>query len=392
VLKQPYIPSANLTTPAVVYNQAELQRCASGLRSFASDMGATLLYSVKACPLRAVLEEVAPFVAGFSVSSLNEAKLSGEVAGASLQLHYISPHLPQSNIAAIAHHCRRITVNSLSALRRFRDVFSGTVELGLRINPQMSFVDDKRYDPCGPASRLGVPLFAFRNALEDEPGLFAGVSGIHVHSNCDSSDLGHLAATIQHVTRSLGARIDRFSWWNLGGGYSFSDACGRDELHHELMWIKARQEIQFILEPGAAFVRSAGMFVTTVEDLIGDGEVPTALLDMSVNHWPEVFEYQFEPDVAGHNERGGCRYVLAGCSCLAGDRFGEYSFDEPLTVGSQVVFINAGAYSVAKSHMFNGIDLPTMYLRDVSGEDRFLKRFGYSDFASLWGADARAVV
>ena len=44
---------------------------------------------------------------------------------------------------------------------------------------------------------------------------------------------------------------------------------------------------------------------------------------------PEVFEYSFEPDVAGHSDDAPHSYILAGASCLAGDVFGEYSFYEP---------------------------------------------------------------
>ena len=90
-----------------------------------------------------------------------------------------------------------------------------------------------------------------------------------------------------------------------------------------------------------------------------------AVLDTTVNHMPEVFEYQFRPEVLGHSDAGPHEYVLAGMSCLAGDVFGEYRFDEPLRVGSRVVFTDAGAYTIVKANTFNGIPLPTVYeLRD----------------------------
>ena len=89
------------------------------------------------------------------------------------------------------------------------------------------------------------------------------------------------------------------------------------------------------------------------------------MLDTTVNHMPEVFEYQFRPDVVGASDLGAHEYVLAGMSCLAGDVFGEYRFDEPLRVGSRVVFSNAGAYTIVKANTFNGIPLPAIYeLRD----------------------------
>ena len=55
------------------------------------------------------------------------------------------------------------------------------------------------------------------------------------------------------------------------------------------------------IEPGAALVRDGGAFVASVVDLIDTDGRTVAVLDTSVNHMPEVFEYSdlpgIEPDV-----------------------------------------------------------------------------------------------
>ena len=48
----------------------------------------------------------------------------------------------------------------------------------------------------------------------------------------------------------------------------------------------------------------------------------------------------------------------AGSTCLAGDIFGTYKLPVALEVGQRVVFEEAGAYSLAKAHRFNGVNLP----------------------------------
>ena len=110
------------------------------------------------------------------------------------------------------------------------------------------------------------------------------------------------------------------------------------------------------------------------------------MLDTTVNHLPEVFEYQFEPDVLGHDDEAENEYLLAGCSCLAGDVFGLYGFPDPLKVGSRIVMHNVGAYSMAKAHTFNGINLPSIY--SITPEGRLLerRRLTYSNYLSRWGA------
>ena len=117
-----------------------------------------------------------------------------------------------------------------------------------------------------------------------------------------------------------------------------------------------------------------------------------AVLDTTVNHMPEVFEYGFRPDVLSHVEDGAHEYILAGCTCLAGDVFGEYSFTEPLDVGARVVFYNAGAYTLSKAHTFNGVNLPTVYAITEAGDLVLKKRSTYAEYAASWGAGVSAPV
>ena len=130
------------------------------------------------------------------------------------------------------------------------------------------------------------------------------------------------------------------------------------------------------IEPGASLVRDGGVFVASVAvDFIDTDGQSVAVLDTSVNHMPEVFEYcdlpDIEPDVIGHRDDlpagEGFGYVLAGSTCLAGDLFGSYRFAEPLAIGSRVVFPAMGAYSLVKAHMFNGQPLPNIYLERGDG-------------------------
>ena len=124
-------------------------------------------------------------------------------------------------------------------------------------------------------------------------------------------------------------------------------------------------------------------------DLIDTDGGPLAVLDTSVNHMPEVFEYsdRFEPDVLGHRDDlpagEGYRYVLAGSTCLAGDLFGTYRFTEPLAIGSRVLFPAMGAYSLVKAHMFNGQPLPNIYLERGDGTVVLRRASNFKDFAGI---------
>lgn len=76
---------------------------------------------------------------------------------------------------------------------------------------------------------------------------------------------------------------------------------------------------------------------------------------------------------------GGFHYRLGGPTCLAGDIIGDYGFDHPLREGEVLQFNDMAIYSMVKNNTFNGMPLPTIYLKN--GEHYQLwKQFGYEDF------------
>lgn len=146
------------------------------------------------------------------------------------------------------------------------------------------------------------------------------------------------------------------------------------------------------IEPGNGIIGSAGYIVSSVLDRFVSAGKNIAILDTTVNHMPEVFEYQYRPDILQEAKDGQYEYILAGCSCLAGDVFGQYSFAEPLSIGDRIVFKDMGAYTMVKAHMFNGINLPTIYSYTDEGELRLIKEFNYEDFISRCGGTKNVLI
>ena len=59
---------------------------------------------------------------------------------------------------------------------------------------------------------------------------------------------------------------------------------------------------------------------------------------------------------------------------------GDYSFDQPLTEGSQIVLEDMALYTMVKTNTFNGMNLPTIAYRHEDGQVEVVKTFGYEDF------------
>ena len=379
---------AGVDTPAFVYSVGGLRERVSEVRRIADSAGCRLLYSIKACETGGVLGALASYLDGFAASSPFEARLARGVVEGDGEVHLFSPAVAPNEVEEVAALCDYVSLNSLGQLRRYSHLLRGGVRCGLRVNPGLSHVDDERYDPGRPQSKLGV-------GIDDLPAGGAplpGVSGLHVHDNCDSHDLTQLLETVLRLDARLGRLLDVMEWINLGGGYLFGEIDDLQPLYEAAGLLKMRYGLDVYVEPGAALVRDAGCLVSTVLDLFDTGGKQIAVLDTTVNHMPEVFEYQFKPDVAGDVGTGGHRYVLAGRSCLAGDVFGEYGFDEPLEPGSRVVFTSAGAYTLVKAHTFNGIDLPAVYMMEEDGKLTLERRNTGEGLPARVGARAGATV
>jgi len=380
------LETATLRTPAFVIDVEELKRNAQSARTLVCDGQTRLLFALKSFSTVAGLESLAPHVDGFAASSLNEVQLARKILiGQQQTIHVTTPGLRSDEIPQYCRLADYISFNSIPQWQRFKDIIKGQLKCGLRVNPQLSFVDDPRYDPCRQHSKLGVPLAELRRLLQEQPEELDGISGLHFHSHCDATDLAPLLTTVKHLLNELAPLFDQITWLNLGGGYLLNEASNKDVLS-ELKGILAKQgNYQLFMEPGAAIARSAGSLVATVVDLFNNERKQIAVLDTSINHLPEVFEYQLRPEVINESTKGKYSYLLAGSACLAGDIFGEYRFAAPLEVGSRIVFPNRGVYSLVKANMFNGINLPTIYLLNERGVTEEVKRFGFTDFMSLCG-------
>ncbi len=381
----------SIATPAFVYEVEFIRHRCEHIRQIADKAGCRLLYSLKALTLPWVLELIAPHVQGFSASSLYESIIARDVLKTEGTVHLTTPGLRPDEVRKISEHCDYLSFNSISQWLRHKDDLAHNLEIGLRVNPEISFLDDPRYDPCRAHSKLGASIRSVKEALTHGSPPSRGVRGLLIHNNCNSPDFQELLLTVQKLESELGWVLDSSEWINLGGGYLFDkDSANMDAFYEAVKSLKSKHGLEVFIEPGSAFVRDAGFLVSTVLDLMKNGGKAIAILDTSVNHLPESFEYEWRPDVLTDIEDGRYRYIIAGSTCLAGDVFGEYSFAEPLEIGSKVVMYGVGSYNLVKAHTFNGLPLPSIYALGAGGEVTMLKEFTLREQSQKWGFEDSA--
>lgn len=369
-------------SPAWIINEVTLQEAFHTVQRLQASSGCKILYSIKSMPFSSVLLSAKPYVTGFSVSSLFEARLARECASPSQEIHLTTPGIKAHELAELAELCTHINFNSLTHHALYAKQLENKVSIGVRVNPKLSFLQDERYNPCRSFSKLGVDIEQLWQSSAIEQ-----VSGLHFHTVFAAENYSPLLTTIDKLTHTFHDHLTRLTWLNLGGGYLLNKISQHTPFIDRMHGLQKNYALSVYSEPGNALVKQSGTLIATVIDLFNsDGKI-IVVLDTSINHLPEVFEYQQSPQLFEHDPTGNYRALVVGCTCLAGDIFGEYRFTTPLCIGDKLSFINVGAYSLVKANRFNGYNFPSIFRYNGQHLER-LKQYSYQDYRQQWFADS----
>lgn len=342
-----------------------------------------IILALKGFSMYSAFPIVKEYLSGATASSLNEIKLINEYMG--IKAHTYIPAYLDQEFDEVLKRSGHITFNSLNQWERYKErvanynaTASEPVSCGIRVNPQYSEVETEMYNPCVPGSRLGVT----RDQLGTE--LPAGIEGIHFHTLCEN-DSTTLERTLDALESRFGDLLHQAKWLNMGGGHLMTrEGYNIDLLIQLVRRIKEKYNLKVILEPGSAIAWRTGVLLSTVLDVVNSQGIEVAILDTSfAAHMPDTLEMPYKPKIVGAYHEpvsGKPTYRLGGMTCLAGDFMGDYSFDQPLQVGDQIVFEDMIHYTMVKTTTFNGVNLPSIGIWQESDEFRLIKSYGYESF------------
>jgi carboxynorspermidine decarboxylase len=366
-------------TPCFVISKQALRTNLGILDEVQQQAGCKILLALKGFAAWCVADLVREYLPGVAASSPHEARLGREEFKG--EVHTYSPAFSPAHFAEVLELSDHIIFNSFSEWQRYKPIVQAserTVECGIRVNPEHSEVATKIYDPCAPGSRLGVRAAEFR------PDLLEGLSGLHFHTLCELG-ADALVRTLAVVEERFSEHFPKLQWINFGGGHHITQPdYDRELLIATIRSFKERHGLDVILEPGEAIAIGTGVLIVSVLDVTRQGDEQIAILDTSATtHMPDVLEMPYRPDIvgAGLPDEKPHTYRLGGMSCLAGDVIGSYSFDEPLTPGQALTFLDMSHYSMVKTTNFNGVQLPAIATYESSSDTlEVVKEFGYPSY------------
>lgn len=367
-------------TPCYLVSEDVIEQNCRILDDVQQRTGAKILLALKAFAMPKVFPVMAKYLHGVCASGPIEAQMGREEFGR--EVHTYSPAFTPDQMERTIRFSDHIVFNSVSQWHTHRDRIAASgknIEIGLRVNPGYAEVEVDLYNPCLPGSRFGVNP-------EDLDGIdLTGISGLHFHAMCEqNADV--LVRVLESFEERYSHLIPQMKWINFGGGHHIT----RTDYDVELLvrtitsFRERHNGIQVYLEPGEAVVLNAGVFVTSVLDIIHNG-VDIAVMDCSAEtHMPDVLAMPYRPKMIGSGDEGEAfpyTYRLGGISCLAGDFIGSYSFGQPLAVGSRLVLLDMALYSFIKNTTFNGVELPSLYsFSKERGTLDLVRKFGYEDY------------
>jgi carboxynorspermidine decarboxylase len=364
-------------TPCYIVDEELIEANLHVLDSVQKRTGCKILLALKGFAMFSLFPLIGRYLHGIAASSLDEARLGFEEFGK--EVHVFSPAYKAGEFSRMLSYADHVIFNSFSQWEFFRSRIpagSDNKKFGIRVNPEHSEVKTALYDPCAPLSRLGVTAANFR------PEELAGISGLHFHSLCElNSD--SLARTLKVFEDKFGKFLEKMEWVNFGGGHHITRIDYDTDLLCSLITsFSDRYGVQVYLEPGEAIALHTGFLTASVLDIV-DNDISIAILDTSAAaHMPDVLEMPYRPEIAGAGKPGEFPFLyrLGGLTCLAGDVIGDYSFPEPLKIGSRLVFTDMAHYSMVKNNTFNGVRLPSIAIRKRGGGIRLVREFGYEDY------------
>lgn len=374
----------NIKTPCYILDEKALIENAKLLGEVAERTGCKMLLAQKAFSNYDCYPFFEPYLAGTEASGLYEARLGAEEM-AGKEVHVFCAGYRADEFEELLQYADHIVFNSPSQLLRFgRMAKEAGKSVGLRINPECSTQEGHEiYDPCAPGSRMGTTRVQWDEAIVKNPELMELLDGVHFHTLCEQ-DSDDLETTLASVKKQFGDLITKVKWINFGGGHHITRP-GYDigRLEQCIRMAQEEWKVEVYLEPGEAWALNAGFLLTSVLDVLKNGDTQIAIVDASAAcHMPDVLEMPYRPPLqnTGLPQEKPYTYRLGGPTCLAGDIIGDYSFDAPLQEGDKLVFEDMALYTMVKTNTFNGMPLPSLVWRDSHGKLTVVRQFGYEDF------------
>ncbi|MDC0093469.1 carboxynorspermidine decarboxylase [Alphaproteobacteria bacterium] len=367
----------SLPSPCFVIDKKALRTNLKVLQRLKLETNVKILVALKAFSAPSLAPLISQYLDGCCSSGLYESRLAAKYFRG--EISTFSPAFKKSEFNEIADISDHIIFNSLSQLNDFYDIAHNLKkEVGIRINPLYSEIENPKYNSASKYSRLGIHLNDLKEIDLDK------IDGIHFHTLCEQN-FQPLQNTWDQIKNIIIPISKKLRWINLGGGHHITrEDYELSKLKSFLKKISDETNCQIYVEPGEAVVLDSGILIGEIVDLFKPNNNLSphiAITDISAtSHIPDVIEAPYRPALL-NEPKEGYDVVLGGPSCLASDVIGKYKFKKLPLIGDRIALLDQAHYTMVKTSFFNGVKLPSIALWDSDTDViNIIKKFSFKDF------------
>ncbi len=360
------LPWLDVQTPAYVHDFAVIA-ARIGLLRAALPARVGVHYAIKANPLPALLERIAPLVDGMDVASAGEMDRALGVMAAG-HISFAGPGKRDAELEAAIR--AGVTINLESAAEGRRALGIGkalgmTPRLAVRVNPDFE-LRGSGMKMGGRASPFGIESAQVAELVRELRGEGAEWRGLHIFAGSQSLDTAAIIAT-QAATIELAARLaDEIGavppLVNLGGGFGIPYFPGDTPVDvgaigAALAGAVGRFDTEYAIELGRWLVGEAGVYLARVVDRKESQGETFLIVEGGLNHhlaatgnFGTVVRRNY-PIAVAHRVQDAPEEVVTvvGPLCTPLDRLADRVALPRAEVGDVIAVFASGAYGATAS-------------------------------------------
>ncbi|MCP3423015.1 pyridoxal-dependent decarboxylase, exosortase A system-associated [Nocardioides pinisoli] len=361
------------STPFFAYDREAISRRVAAVRA-ALPEGLDLGYAIKANPMPAVVQHMAPLVDTLDVASVGEMAVALDTGKRAEKVTFAGPGKTDAELVRAVAAGVLVELESAGEARRVAraaEEVGAVPHVAIRVNPDFAVKGSGMRMGGGPQqfgvdAEQVVPLMSMMNDLGlqcEGFHVFAGSQNLHADILVEAQ-----SRTVDLVLELSKAAPRPVRYLNLGGGFGIPyfakdrplDLAAVGDNLHRLTEERLRPvlgDVSVGIELGRYLVGEAGLYVTRVVDRKTSRGTTYLVVDGGMHHqlaasgnFGQVIRRNYPIAVAGVPEdREHEEVTVVGCLCTPLDVLGDKVTLPRADVGDLVVVFQAGAYGLTAS-------------------------------------------
>lgn len=354
-------------TPFYLYSYKTLTDHFNKIKKAFTEIDPIICFAMKANDNMAVVKSLVDQGAGLDIVSGGELQKARKVKADPKKVVFASVGKTEEEITlAIKTGILLFNVESVAELveiNRIARKMKKTVQVALRINPDVEAATHAHITTGTLKNKFGIDLQSTRNLLKTQKKYSnIKISGLHIHIGSQIVDSAPFITAIKKVVSFISALRKEgveIKYLNVGGGLGIIYKNERPQTAADfakaILPLVKDTDLKIIMEPGRFIAGNAGIFVTKVLYFKDNGFKKFLIVDGGMNDLirPSLYNAYHEIMPVKKTNARKVKVDIVGPICESGDYFGKGRLLPKMGQGDLIAVMSAGAYGYVMASNYN---------------------------------------